>query len=238
MSVESYSFSPVGFVRSPYREKFGVPRQSGLVDEAVSVIEFTPPYDRAEAVRGLEQVSHVWVVFVFHQSMREQWKPTVRPPRLGGNERLGVFATRSPFRPNPIGLSSARLLGIDHDNNQLRLTLAGLDLVDGTPVLDVKPYVAYTDSHTDANSGFASHRPEVLEVVWADAALQIAKDYEQTHAGFIRLVEQVLAQDPRPAYIADNDQREYGMQLYDANVRWRLMGGAIEVLTIEVELLV
>ena len=234
MSIESCTFTPIGIVHSPYREKFGIPRQSGLVEEAISTIELTPPFDRAEAVRGLEQLSHVWVLFVFHQTMREQWKPTVRPPRLGGNERLGVFATRSPFRPNPIGLSSARLLGIEQTDGQLLIKLAGLDLVDGTPVLDIKPYIAYTDSHVDANSGFASNRPAVLNVVWSDDALQVATTYENQHAGFIQLVEQVLAQDPRPAYVADDEQREYGMQLYDANIRWRLAGDNIEVLNVHV----
>ena len=234
MNIESCTFTPIGIVHSPYREKFGIPRQSGLVEEAISTIELTPPFDRAEAVRGLEQLSHVWVLFVFHQTMREQWKPTVRPPRLGGNERLGVFATRSPFRPNPIGLSSARLLGIEQTDGQLLIKLAGLDLVDGTPVLDIKPYIAYTDSHVDANSGFASNRPAVLNVVWSDDALQVATTYENQHAGFIQLVEQVLAQDPRPAYVADDEQREYGMQLYDANIRWRLAGDNIEVLNVHV----
>ena len=234
MNIESCTFTPIGIVHSPYREKFGIPRQSGLVEEAISTIELTPPFDRAEAVRGLEQLSHVWVLFVFHQTMREQWKPTVRPPRLGGNERLGVFATRSPFRPNPIGLSSARLLGIEQTDSQLLIKLAGLDLVDGTPVLDIKPYIAYADSHVDANSGFASNRPAVLNVVWSDDALQVATTYENQHAGFIQLVEQVLAQDPRPAYVADDEQREYGMQLYDANIRWRLAGDNIEVLNVHV----
>ena len=234
MSIESCTFTPIGIVHSPYREKFGIPRQSGLVEEAISTIELTPPFDRVEAVRGLEQLSHVWVLFVFHQTMREQWKPTVRPPRLGGNERLGVFATRSPFRPNPIGLSSARLLGIEQTDGHLLIKLAGLDLVDGTPVLDIKPYIVYSDSHVDANSGFASNRPALLNVVWSDDALQVATAYENQHTGFTQLVEQVLAQDPRPAYVADDEQREYGMQLYDANIRWRLVDNNIEVLNVYV----
>lgn len=232
MNIESCLFTPIGIVHSPYREKFGVPRQSGLVEGAISTIEFIPPFDRAEALRGLEQLSHVWVLFLFHQTMREQWKPTVRPPRLGGNERMGVFATRSPFRPNPIGLSSARLLGIDHNDSRLLLKLAGLDLVEGTPVLDIKPYLAYTDSHVDADSGYASNPPTLLNVVWSDDALRAARTYEDKHTGFTQLVEQVLAQDPRPAYVSDDQQREYGMQLYDANIRWKLAGNDIEVLSI------
>ena len=234
MSIESCTFTPIGIVHSPYREKFGIPRQSGLVEEAQSTIELTPPFDRVEALRGLEKLSHVWVLFVFHQTMREQWKPTVRPPRLGGNERLGVFATRSPFRPNPIGLSSARLLGIEQTDSHLLIKLAGLDLVDGTPVLDIKPYIAYTDSHADADCGFASNRPALLNVVWSDDALRVATAYENQHAGFIQLVAQVLAQDPRPAYITNDIQREYGIQLYDANIRWRLSGDVIEILSIHV----
>lgn len=231
MNSDTFSFNAIGVVHSPYAEKFGIPRQSGLVPEAVSTIELYSPYNRPEAVRDLEQFSHVWVISVFHQSLREQWKPTVRPPRLGGNDRIGVFASRSPFRPNAIGLSSARLLDIDSSNNQVTVKLAGLDLVNGTPVLDIKPYVTYTDALADADSGYAEAVPARMQVRWQERALQSAKLHEKNHKGFITLVEQVLAQDPRPAY--QEQDREYGLQLFDINIRWRANDTTVEVLTIK-----
>lgn len=233
MRNHEYRFTAIGTVHSPYREKFGIPRQSGLVNEAGSHIELYPPYNRVEAVRGMEQLSHIWVLFVFHQAMNEQWRPTVRPPRLGGNDRLGVFATRSPFRPNAIGLSSARLLDIDCRDKRVRLQVAGLDLVDGTPVLDIKPYISYTDSHADAEAGYAHTAPACMNVQWQDAALLVARQLEKKHSGFVSLVEQVLAQDPRPAYQEQEVNRLYGIRLYDSNIRWRVNGDAIEIIAVD-----
>ncbi|MDH5633961.1 MAG: tRNA (N6-threonylcarbamoyladenosine(37)-N6)-methyltransferase TrmO [Gammaproteobacteria bacterium] len=221
--MEKCQFDVIGVVRSPFSEKFGVPRQPGLVPAARFSIEFRSDYDRPEAFRGLDEFSHVWLVFLFHQALRGQWKPTVRPPRLGGNERVGVFASRSPFRPNAIGLSSATLLAVEQQAGRTVLQLAGLDLVDGTPVLDIKPYIAYADSHPGARSGFAATVPALVPVRWRESALSDARVVEQRLPGFVTLVEQVLAQDPRPAYIANDADRDYGTMLYDVNVSWRVV---------------
>lgn len=203
----------IGHVRTCYGEKFGVPRQPGLVEEAWGELVFEPEFRNADAVRGLEGFSHVWVVFVFHQAVRSDWKPTVRPPRLGGNERVGVFATRSPFRPNPIGLSVVKLEGIDFDHpDGPVLKLRGVDLVDGTPVLDIKPYIPYADSLPDAVGGFVSGAPEKLSVKWQAPEMP---DEETKN-----LIKATLAADPRPAYQRGEKNRDYGCLISGYNVRW------------------
>jgi tRNA-Thr(GGU) m(6)t(6)A37 methyltransferase TsaA len=228
-----FNLTPIGIVRSCYKEKFGVPRQPGLVTAAEAFLELSPPYDREEALRGLESFSHAWVLFIFHQALQRQWKPMVRPPRLGGNRRLGVFATRSPFRPNPVGLSAVELGAIERRGGRLRIQLIGADLVDGTPVLDIKPYVPYADSIATARGGYADGAPTTnCEVVFestAEKALEPLPDAAKLR----ELIIQVLRQDPRPAYRDNGDEaREYGMHLYDVNVRWRHEGGCIRVLGI------
>ena len=155
-----YEFDAIGLVHSPFKEKFGIPRQPGLVPEINAVLELLPPFDRPEAVSGLQGYSHIWVQFVFHQTIQDQWQPTVRPPRLGGNRRVGVFASRSPFRPNPIGLSVVKLDEVRCAAGRVELALSGVDMMDGTPVLDVKPYIPYVDSIADALSGYAPVPPE------------------------------------------------------------------------------
>ena len=154
-----FSFEPVGVIHSCFKEKFGIPRQPGLAPDARAVLELLPPYNRAEAVRGLEGFSHVWLSFIFHACLGEPWKPTVRPPRLGGNRRLGVFATRSTHRPNPIGLSAVELEKIEAAPGRVLLHLKGVDLLDGTPVLDIKPYLPYSDNIPGALGGFAPEMP-------------------------------------------------------------------------------
>lgn len=156
----SVTFEPIGVIRSCFREKFGIPRQAGLVAEAPATLEIMAPYNRAEAFRGLAEFSHVWIVFLFHDINRDGWRPTVRPPRLGGNKRVGVFATRSGYRPNPIGLSAVALEKITQESGKLRLHLTGGDFLDGTPVLDVKPYVPYADRLPAATGGFAAAPPQ------------------------------------------------------------------------------
>jgi len=220
------NFEIIAHVRTCYGEKFGVPRQSGLVEEAWGELVFEPEFRNSDAVRGLNGFSHVWLVFVFHQAMRDDWKPTVRPPRLGGNKRVGVFASRSPFRPNPIGLSVVRLenIDLDHPNGPV-LKLRGVDLVDGTPILDIKPYIPYADALPDAVSGFAPDAPPRLQVSWnkgADAGLSPA-----TRA----VIEATLAVDPRPAYQNDED-REYGCLIEGINVRWKIENHAVLILSI------
>ncbi len=227
-------FSPIGTISSPYKEKFGIPRQPGLVTEARTTLTLLPPYNQPEAVRGLEGFSHVWIIFVFHGTQGQGWKPTVRPPRLGGNARVGVFATRSTFRPNPIGLSVAQLCGIQVQGANITLELAGTDLLDGTPVLDIKPYLPYADALYQASAGFAPQAPAIQQAVHfsAQAAGQCRQKAAQWQTDMQRLITQVLGQDPRPSYQqgGEADGRVYAMRLYDFDLRWRYTADGIEVL--------
>lgn len=203
----------IAHIETPFREKFGVPRQAGLVDYEARVV-FEPEYRVAEAVRGLEDFEYIWLIWQFHLVEREEWSPTVRPPRLGGNRRVGVFATRSPFRPNPIGLSSVRLLRIEPGPV---LVVSGADLVDGTPILDIKPYIPYADSHPDARSGFAIEAPKRLEVVVPQG---VAKGLPLE---MLQSLVETIAQDPRPRYQQDPD-RVYSMLFGDYEVRFSVDG--------------
>ena len=217
--MENYSLQPIGLVHSPYKEKFGTPRQPGLVNAHCS-IELLPPYNQMDALKGLEGFSHIWVSFIFHQAIRDQWQPTVRPPRLGGNEKVGVFASRSPFRPNNLGLSVVKLLSIDHQSEKLLLHVEGLDVIDGTPVVDIKPYIPYVDAIPAATEGFASGAPEKkLAVEFTQQAEQQLKDIEN-HEQFRQLIIDVLQLDPRPAYKQTQEQGEYGISLDSYNIRW------------------
>jgi tRNA-Thr(GGU) m(6)t(6)A37 methyltransferase TsaA len=194
-----FHFAPIGVVRSCFREKFGIPRQPGLASAARATLELLPPYNQPAAVRGLEGFSHLWLVFAFHGIPAGRWQPTVRPPRLGGNRRLGVFATRSTFRPNPIGLSAVKLERIATDHGKVVLHLAGVDVLDGTPVLDIKPYLPYADCIPTATGGFATEvPPSGLAVEFSPAAAAFCAALP---VGDPReLITQLLRQDPRPAY--------------------------------------
>jgi tRNA-Thr(GGU) m(6)t(6)A37 methyltransferase TsaA len=226
---------PIGHVCSCYQERFGIPRQPGLVTAADASLELLPPWNRAEAVRGLEDFSHLWVLFLFHASGTARPGLTVRPPRLGGNRRLGVFASRSPFRPNGIGLSAVRLLAIDRAPGRLSLRLGGADLLDGTPVLDIKPYVPYADCLPGARGGFASTPPEPhLAVTFAAAAERELAARGSAGERLRRLITQVLAQDPRPGYRRHQpDSRDHGLRLAGLEVRWRVTGGAALVTAVQ-----
>ena len=219
---------PIAHIRNDYTAKFGIPRQSGLVEEVVSAIVFEPEYRNAEAFRGLEGWSHLWLIWIFDQAIRETWSPTVLPPRLGGKTRMGVFATRSPFRPNPIGLSSVKLLGMDlHTKDGPILHVAGADLMDGTPILDVKPYLAYTDSHPDAIGGFADPvRDYRLQVVFPDNWMAMVPEALRTP------VLGLLAQDPRPSYQHD-PERVYGVAFGGYDFRFRVADGVLTVCEVE-----
>lgn len=218
---------PVAVIRSPYKEKFGIPRQPGLVD-VCSTVELLPGFDMPEAVEGLEGFSHLWLSFVFHHCIDQGWKPRVRPPRLGGNERVGVFASRAPFRPNHLGLSVVELLEVD-TRDGVRLTVRGADLLDGTPILDIKPYVPYVDAVPDARAGFAPEPPVRLAVRFSEAAIEeLGSD-----AALVQLIEAVLSQDPRPAYQADDPERLYGMRLAEVNVRFTIANGEALVRAVE-----
>ena len=220
--TQTYQFEPIGFIESPYPEKFGVPRQPGLVPSAKGRIVITPPYNNPKAVEGLEQSSHLWILFVFHCTADRGWQPSVRPPRLGGNRRMGVFATRSGFRPNPIGMSVVELEGVSISDERIEIKVSGLDLVDGTPVLDVKPYIPYSDQVPDACSELAPQAPELrLSVQFsqqAENALSLMDD-EMLR----RLIVETLSLDPRPAYKRSADDKEYAMRLQGVDVKWRVM---------------
>lgn len=230
-----YSFSPIGVVHSCFTDKFGVPRQPQLVPAATGTIELLAPYNREEAVRELEGFSHIWVVFVFHAAKREAWKPTVRPPRLGGNRRVGVFASRSPERPNPIGLSLLTLDGVQTDEGRVILRVSNLDLIDGTPVLDIKPYIPYADNVPDARAGFAPQAPDKrLPVNFSETARQQLQALSADYPGLAVLIEQVLQQDPRPAYQdrVPDSERVFGMQLYDLEIKWQVKNGVVRVIEV------
>ncbi len=219
---------PVARIRSDFPEKFGIPRQSGVVPELEARIVFEPEFRVMDAVRGLEDFSHIWLIWEFSEAKRRDWSPTVRPPRLGGNVRMGVFATRSPFRPNPIGLSCVQLLGIESDPELGPvLRIAGADLMDGTPIFDIKPYVPYADCHPEAAGGFTTTTAmPSLEVVFPDALLeQVPKDKRSALLG-------VLRQDPRPRY-QDDPERIYGLGFAGMNVKFRVADGILTVTEIE-----
>lgn len=224
MSAVAWSGQAIGFIRSPYREKFAIPRQPGLV-RLPAVLELVPPYDRAEAVRGLEGFSHLWLIFLFHATAAQGWKPTVRPPRLGGNARLGVFATRSTFRPNPLGLSVVELTGIRCEHG-VSLDLLGADLLDGTPVLDIKPYLPYADAIPEARAGFASEPPTArLQVEFAAEPAAVLQPQPQLRDW----LSQVLSLDPRPAYKSGRDGH-FAVQLFDYDVYCEVHGEQLRVL--------
>lgn len=225
-----YSVSPIGFVRSCFKEKFAIPRQPQLAPAARGVLELVPPFDQGEAVQGLEQVSHVWLLFLFHQALEDKPRLKVRPPRLGGNQSMGVFATRATHRPNGIGQSVVKLEKVEAG----RLWLSGIDLLDGTPVLDVKPYVPYADIVADASNHMAAAAPALIPVQWDDAALVQAREHALRLAEpLVELIEQCLAQDPRPAYQAPAPERVYGAQFWDLDVRWHYpQAGLIRVLEV------
>ena len=219
--------TPIAHIESLFPEKFGIPRQAGIVDTPARIV-FEPEYRVAEAVRGLEGFDYLWLVWVFSEAVREGWSPTVRPPRLGGNERMGVFATRSPFRPNPIGLSSVRLTRVELTSDLGPvLHIAGADLMDGTPILDIKPYLPYTDSHPDARSGFAVRPAERFLAVECPPEL-----LERLPAERRQPLLDLLAHDPRPQY-HDDPTRLYGMAYGNHNIRFRVSDGRVEVVEIE-----
>ena len=218
----------IAHIRSDFSTKFGIPRQSGLVEELEAAVVFEPEYRNEAALRGLEGFSHLWLIWEFSQAKRESWSPTVRPPRLGGNRRLGVFATRSPFRPNPIGLSCVRLLGVDlHTPDGPVIRVAGADLMDGTPIYDVKPYLLYADCKPEALGGFAAQPKQAsLTVDFPEELLALVPERKR------QALRGVLAQDPRPSYQED-PQRVYGMAFGGLEVKFRVEGERLTVCQVE-----
>ena len=217
----------IAHIHTDFPTKFGIPRQSGIIASLQGRIVFEPEYRNADAVRGLEDFSHIWLLWGFSEAVRDSWLPTVRPPRLGGNVRKGVFATRSPFRPNPIGLSSVRLEKVEIDP-QLGpiLYVSGADLMDGTPIYDLKPYIAYTDSHPDAVSGFASTPAEyLLDVDFPEELLQKVPERQRES------LNEVLAHDPRPQY-QDDPKRVYGMEFGGMEIKFKVEGMLLTVVSV------
>ena len=226
--AELHEMKVVARIKSDFREKFGIPRQSGLVEALRAELVFEPEFRNADALRGLEGFSHIWLIWQFSQAVRADWSPTVRPPRLGGNTRLGVFATRSPFRPNPIGLSCVRLEGLRQDPSLgTVLVVSGADLLDGTPIYDIKPYLPYADAHPEAVGGFAAAAPEAKLKVLIPEAVKAAMPVERLEA-----LRGVLALDPRPSYQND-PERVYGMRFAAYNVRFTVDETTLTVHSIE-----
>ena len=222
--VQSFKFDTIALIESPYQEKFAIPRQPNLVSAAKGKVVLVGDANNSDLVRDIEQFSHIWLLFIFHGTQAQGWKPLVRPPRLGGNKKTGVLATRSTFRPNPIGMSVVKLDKVTVDNKQTILHISGLDLLNGTPIVDIKPYVPYSDAIIDANAGFAQQQPDAgLRVVFSEQAQADLAQYQHCHNELALLIEQVLAQDPRPAYKqGKTDDKIYGMSLYDLNIQWQL----------------
>ncbi len=212
-------------IETDYKTKFGIPRQSGLVD-LEALIVFEPEYRNDDALRGIEEFSHLWLIWNFSLAERDEWSPTVRPPRLGGNKRMGVFATRSPFRPNPIGLSSVKLLGTVKTEKGLCLRVSGADLMNGTPIYDIKPYLPYTDSHPDAVGGFADQKlNDNLKVNFPNDLLMLIPENKKS-----ALLE-LLSEDPRPHYISDSD-RVYGFEFADFEIKFKVENNVLTVLEV------
>ena len=225
--MNEHNIRPIAHIESDFSEKFGIPRQAGVVEELRARVVFDGEYRNDEALRGIEGFSHLWLIWHFSASERDSWSPTVRPPRLGGNVRMGVFATRSPFRPNALGLSCVRLLGVEKlEGKGTTLLVGGADLMDGTPIFDVKPYVPYADCRPEAAGGFAPDPGKTLEVVFRAAALEkIPEEKREALRG-------VLSNDPRPRY-QDDPERVYAMSFAGLNVRFQVRDNILTVTEVE-----
>ncbi len=228
-----HTIDPIAVIESPYQEKFAVPRQPRLVPSARARVKLLGEINCPEAVRGIEQFSYLWLLFLFDQNLQAGWKPTVRPPRLGGNERIGVLASRSTFRPNGIGMSAVALRGVSKQGDQIYLDLGSVDLVNGTPIIDIKPYIPYADAIADAQGGYAEAEPELAQVTFSPAALEVL--HRSPHGVEQQaVIHEVLAQDPRPAYKKNKpDMKEYAVNLYDLNVKFTVNGNLVTVTAIE-----
>ena len=229
---QQYTVNPIGFIESPFKEKFAIPRQPRLASSAHGIIKLIAPYNHPDAVRDLEQFSHLWLIFRFHQTAQQGWNPLVRPPRLGGNKKTGVFSTRSTFRPNSIGMSAVKLERVIINKNQAQIEVSGIDLLDGTPILDIKPYIPYSDA-VDAQGGFADAPPAItMSIEFSEAVLSFIATQTQ-YPNLLALITQVLEQDPRPAYKKNTDQiQQYGVRLYDFNIQWQVVNNTTLVTNI------
>ncbi len=227
----NYTIEPIGILHSPYTDKFGIPRQPGLVPSAKATITLLPPYNAPDAVRGLEGFSHIWLSFVFHQHLGRGFSATVRPPRLGGNQRIGVFASRSSFRPNSMGQSVVPLLEVNTGNGQVCLTVSGIDLLDNTPIIDIKPYLPYSDSLPGAHAHFATQAPTpCLTVIFSASAESQCQHHQNAQYPELKtLITEILQQDPRPPYHQEDQHRQYGFTLYRLEVQFYVFCGTATV---------
>ena len=226
--MSNFDISSIGIIHSCYKEKFGIPRQPGLVSSPAT-IEIHSEYSQDEAFRELESFSHIWVIFIFHAINNDSWKSTVRPPRLGGNQRVGVFATRSMYRPNPLGLSVVELNSIERVGNNIVLNIVGGDFLNGTPVVDVKPYLPYVDSVSSANAGYAIEQPCIkFEVVFSSAVMNEISSVKNKHPNLEKIIKEILQLDPRPAY-KKKDNKEYAIRLYEYDLKWHIEENTIIV---------
>lgn len=220
------NIEPIGIIHSCFKEKFGIPRQSGLIQSASATLELLPPYNIEEALRGIEEFSHIWIIFAFHKSVCKKFQPTVRPPRLGGNTRIGVFATRSPYRPNPIGLSVVELKRVARTT----IELAGGDFLDGTPVLDIKPYLPYADSIPDAHAAFATAAPDAMNsVTFSPDAKKVFQTLEKHQQ---QLIRDMLSYNPRPAYQTNDPNRTFGTRVFNLDVKWKQNNKIITIISL------
>lgn len=225
--MDEYTIKPIAYIHNDLKTKFGVPRQSGLANSLLSEIVFTPEYRVSDALRGMSDFSHIWLIWSFSEARRSDWSPTVRPPRLGGNERVGVFATRSPYRPNSLALSCVKLVRIEHREGLGDvITVSGADLMNGTPIYDIKPYLPYADSIEDAIGGFAPDGGKTLAVIDESGALNKLSPEKRT------ALTELLARDPRPQYHDDNE-RVYGMEYGDYEIKFRVDGKELFISSIE-----
>lgn len=226
--MEDNSIRPIARYRGDLGEKFGLPRQAGIVESLEGRIVFEPEFRNPEALRGIEGFSHLWLIWQFSENLRQDWSPTVRPPRLGGNTRMGVFATRSPFRPNALGLSCVKLLGLEETGEGTVLRVGGADLMDGTPIFDIKPYIPYADAHPEARSGFAPDAGAPLEVVFPRELEEMVPAEKRA------ALRGVLANDPRPRYQHD-PERVYGLNFAGQNIKFTVDGKCLTVKEVENE---
>lgn len=214
---------PIGKVRTDFKEKFGIPRQSGRIEELEGEIEFYPPFCGRDYFKGIDQYSHLWIIWGFSENEQKKKHATVRPPRLGGNERIGVFASRSPFRPNDLALSCVKLKELREKGGRCSLIICGADMLDGSPVYDIKPYIAYTDCVPDAESGFAQERKDhALEVIWDRDIINALPEEKQ------KTLIKILADDPRPAYQND-ENRIYGFEYAGREIKFRVKGNTLKI---------
>lgn len=221
--MESINIKPIAKIRTPFKEKFGIPRQSGITS-AKGEIVFYPEYNDENAIRGLENFSHLWLIFDFSLSHTDTFSPTVRPPRLGGNDKKGVFATRSPFRPNPLGLSCVKIENVSVDNGKVKIVVSGVDILDGTDIFDIKPYLPYADIKLDAKGGFTDDKEKRKLKVTGEEVLSELSEYER------RVILECIAEDPRPSY--QTEDRVYGMKIFDYDVKFKVMGDTATIVEI------